>query len=201
MDIEMDGVKIGRIIFGLFGSVAPKATENFAALCKCDRGVGPITGKDLCYKGSNIHRVVPNFGFQGGDFTHGDGRGGESIYGGYFDDESFQVKHNRAYMLSMANSGRNTNGSQFFITTVKTDHLDGRHVGCGVVEEGWDIVGILNNDMIGNIEGIDGVIDNTTFRVFSEPTPANSNERDQIWNRFYGGEVDGLPTRPGASKG
>ena len=141
MDIEMNGAKLGRIVFGLFGGIAPKAAENFSALCKCDRGKGQITGKELCYEGSKIHRVIPNFGFQGGDFTHGDGRGGESIYGGFFDDESFQVKHNRAYMLSMANSGKkNTNRSQFFVNTVKTQWLDKTHEVFGMVLEGKSVI-------------------------------------------------------------
>ena len=141
IDIEMNGEKLGRIVFGLFGEVAPKAVENFVALCQCDRGKGKITGKDLCYKGSKIHRVIPNFIVQGGDFTKGDGTGGESIWGGYFEDESFQVKHNRRYMLSMANSGKeNTNRSQWYINTVKTQWLDGKDVVFGMVLSGKDVI-------------------------------------------------------------
>jgi cyclophilin family peptidyl-prolyl cis-trans isomerase len=137
----MDGVKIGRIVMGLFGDIAPKAIENFVALSKCDRGKAKFTGKDLCYKGSKIHRVIPNFMFQGGDFTHGDGTGGESIWGGVFEDESFQVKHNRRYMLSMANTGKkNTNRSQWFINTVKTQWLDGKNEIFGMVLEGLDVI-------------------------------------------------------------
>jgi cyclophilin family peptidyl-prolyl cis-trans isomerase len=141
LDIEMDGVKVGRIVVGLFGDIAHKAVENFMALCKCDHGKGQMTGKDLCYKGSKIHRVIPNFMFQGGDFTHGDGTGGESIYGGAFEDESHQVKHNRKYLLSMANSGRkNTNRSQWFINTVKTQWLDGKNEVFGMVLEGLKVI-------------------------------------------------------------
>ena len=141
IDIEMNGEKLGRIVFGLFGDVAPKAVENFVALCQCDRGKGKITGKDLCYKGSKIHRVIPNFIVQGGDFTKGDGTGGESIWGGYFEDESFQVKHNRRYMLSMANSGKeNSNRSQWYINTVKTQWLDGKDVVFGMVLSGKDVI-------------------------------------------------------------
>jgi peptidylprolyl isomerase len=139
-------------VFGLFGTIAPKAADNFASLCICDKGKGKISGKDLCYKGSKIHRVVPNFGFQGGDFTHNDGRGGESIYGGYFEDESFQVKHNRAYMLSMANSGKkNTNRSQWFVNTVKTQWLDGNHEVFGLVLEGLAV--ITEIEMVGTHGG------------------------------------------------
>lgn len=141
IDIDMDGEKLGRIVFGLFGDIAPKAVENFVALCNCDRGKGKKTGKDLCYKGSKIHRVIPNFIVQGGDFTHGDGTGGESIWGGYFEDESFQVKHNRRYMLSMANSGKeNSNRSQWYINTVKTQWLDGKDVVFGMVLSGKAVI-------------------------------------------------------------
>lgn len=140
-DIEIDGEEEGRIVVGLFGDVAPKAVENFMALCKCDHGKGKLTGKDLCYKGSKIHRVIPNFMIQGGDFTHGDGTGGESIWGGYFEDESFQVKHNRRYLLSMANSGKkDSNRSQWYINTVKTQWLDGKDVVFGMVLSGKDVI-------------------------------------------------------------
>lgn len=143
-DILIDDEPIGRIIFGLFGDVAPKAVENFSALCKCDRGKAPITGKDMCYKHSLIHRVIPNFIIQGGDYTHGDGTGGESIFeGNTFEDESFAVKHNRKYMLSMANDGRgkpNTNRSQWFINTAKTQWLDGRNEIFGMVLDGVDVI-------------------------------------------------------------
>ena len=137
----MDGKSIGSIVLGLFGHVAPKAVENFLSLCKCDRGKGKLTGKDLCYKGSKIHRVVTNFMIQGGDFTHGNGTGGESIFGGYFEDESFDVKHNRQYMLAMANSGKkNTNRSQWYINTVKAQWLDGKDVVFGMVLEGKQVI-------------------------------------------------------------
>ena len=141
LKIEMDGVLVGRIVLGLFGSMAPKAAENFAALCTCDRGKAKLTGKPLCYRRSKIHRVIPNFMIQGGDFTHNDGTGGESIYGKYFEDESFEVKHNRAYLLSMSNAGRkNSNGSQWFINTVKTQWLDGKYEVFGMVLEGLNVI-------------------------------------------------------------
>merc|ERR1712183_1214410 len=107
----------------------------------CQGGVGKATtGQDLSYKGSTFYRIIPNFMIQGGDFTNGDGTGGESIYGESFADENFKLKHTGAGVLSMANAGPNTNGSQFFLTTVKTSWLDGRHVVFGKVIEGMDVV-------------------------------------------------------------
>ena len=118
-DISIDGEPAGRITFGLFGKTIPKTAENFRALCTGEKGMGK-QGKPLHYKGSPFHRVIPQFMLQGGDFTMGNGMGGESIYGGKFDDENFKVKHSKAGYLSMANAGPNTQGSQFFITVVPT---------------------------------------------------------------------------------
>jgi len=127
------------VTFELFANVVPRTAENFRALCTGDKGVG-LSGKPLHYKGSKFHRVIPGFMIQGGDFTSGDGRGGESIYGRHFNDENFDVGHSEKYLLSMANAGRNTQGSQFFVTTSHTPHLNGKHVVFGKVKSGQEVI-------------------------------------------------------------
>lgn len=149
-DISIGGQAAGRIVFELFTDVVPKTAENFRALCTGEKGLGR-SGKPLHYKGSIFHRIIPQFMCQGGDFTRGNGTGGESIYGEKFADENFKLRHTEPGLLSMANAGPGTNGSQFFITTVPCPWLDGKHVVFGKVVEGLDVIAKM--EAVGSRQG------------------------------------------------
>ncbi|KAI9655252.1 MAG: peptidyl-prolyl cis-trans isomerase cpr6 [Alyxoria varia] len=138
-DLNIETEYIGRAIFELHDDIVPKTAENFRVLCTGEKGTSD-TGAKLHFKGSKFHRVIKQFMIQGGDFTAGNGTGGESIYGDKFDDENFEEKHTKPFLLSMANAGPGTNGSQFFVTTVATPHLDGKHVVFGELLFGKSII-------------------------------------------------------------
>jgi len=142
-DITVGGEPIGKIVMLLYNDTTPKTAQNFLKLCTGELGDG------LTYKGSGFHRVIKDFMIQGGDFTNGDGTGGKSIYGEKFADENFKVKHTEKGLLSMANAGPGTNGSQFFITAGPTPHLDGKHVVFGKVIAGEEVREQIANTPVG----------------------------------------------------
>ncbi|KAM5576458.1 peptidyl-prolyl cis-trans isomerase CYP40-like [Rosa sericea] len=139
LDITIGGEPEGRIVIELHNDVVPKTAENFRALCTGEKGIAPNTGVPLHFKGVGFHRIIKGFMIQGGDISAGNGSGGESIYGSKFEDENFEIKHERKGMVSMANTGPDSNGSQFFITTTRTPHLDGKHVVFGRVIKGMGV--------------------------------------------------------------
>mmetsp|Transcript_8769 Transcript_8769/g.10786 ORF Transcript_8769/g.10786 Transcript_8769/m.10786 type:complete len:182 (-) Transcript_8769:161-706(-) len=149
-DISIGGSPKGRIEMELRADIVPKTAENFRCLCTGEKGMGRL-GKMLHFKGSPFHRVIPGFMCQGGDITRHNGTGGESIYGEKFGDEKFELKHSGAGTLSMANAGKNTNGSQFFLCTADTPWLDGKHVVFGKVISGMDVVSAI--EQVGSDSG------------------------------------------------
>ncbi|XP_048609782.1 peptidyl-prolyl cis-trans isomerase CYP63 isoform X4 [Brassica napus] len=151
LDVSIGGDPLERIVIELFAHVVPKTAENFRALCTGEAGLGKTTGKPLHFKGSSFHRVIKGFMAQGGDFSNGNGTGGESIYGGKFPDENFELDHEEGGVLSMANCGPNTNGSQFFILFKRQPHLDGKHVVFGKVVKGMEVVKKM--ELVGTSDG------------------------------------------------
>mmetsp|Transcript_24111 Transcript_24111/g.36816 ORF Transcript_24111/g.36816 Transcript_24111/m.36816 type:complete len:296 (-) Transcript_24111:72-959(-) len=174
-DIDINSRPAGRVVIGLYGSIVPKTVENFKTLCEGTE-TNPRTGARLSYSNSSFHRIIPNFMIQGGDFTNHNGTGGMSIYGAKFPDENFKLKHTGPGILSMANSGPNTNGSQFFICTQKTAWLDGKHVVFGVVEEGFDVIKRVESYGSSSGKPSTKIMIKNAGIISQEPIPVGSKE-------------------------
>ncbi|XP_054163987.1 peptidyl-prolyl cis-trans isomerase D-like [Oppia nitens] len=177
LDINVGDEYVGRLVIELFNNVVPKTCENFRALCTGEMGIGSKS-RPLHYKGSIFHRIIREFMIQGGDFTDFNGTGGQSIYGEKFEDENFELKHDKPGLLSMANAGPNTNGSQFFITTVPTPHLDDKHVVFGQVIKGMGVIKYLEGlQTIANDVPVERVIISDCGQ-FKADEDYNLNEND-----------------------
>ncbi|KAL1407579.1 peptidyl-prolyl cis-trans isomerase cpr6 [Vanrija albida] len=187
-DITIDGEPAGRIEFELFDSIAPKTVDNFKHLCIGDKT--NAAGVKLAYAGSAFHRCIKGFMLQGGDFTRGNGTGGESIYGEKFADENFELKHEKPMLLSMANAGPNTNGSQFFITTVPTPHLDGKHVVFGRVRANKALVRRIEDLETDNDKPLDPVVISSAGVLSQEEVDAEDAKRKRAAEAAASGTED-----------
>jgi len=183
-EIAIGGKVAGKLVFELYDKDVPRTVNNFRCLCTGEKGRGR-SGKPLHYKGSAFHRIIPGFMCQGGDFTRGNGTGGESIYGEKFADENFKHKHTKAGILSMANAGKNTNGSQFFLCTTATPHLNGKHVVFGHVVEGMDVLKMMERQGTESGKTKSPVVINDCGEVGNE----GSGERPRKAARTDDGEV------------
>ena len=198
LDVAIGGRPAQRITFELYSDVLPRTCENFRALCAGDRGAR------LTYAGSTFHRVIRNFMIQGGDFTRGDGTGGESVYGEKFADEGFPHKHDAAHVLSMANAGPDTNGSQFFVTLRATPHLDGKHVVFGRVAAGGDVVDAIARVAVDASDAPVAAVrivacgagpGETQTADDARPTGPGAKTSDQLWSMVLRGDEMERPCR------
>ncbi|KAJ9561112.1 hypothetical protein OSB04_006272 [Centaurea solstitialis] len=183
LDISIGGELEGRIVVELFTDIVPKTAQNFRALCTGENGVSPITGLPLHYKGVCFHRLIKGFMIEGGDISAGDGTGGESIYGPTFEDENFEMKHERKGILAMSNSGPNTNGSQFRITTTRTPHLDGKHVVFGKIVKGMGVLKSIEHVATGDNDCP------TLDVMIADCGEIKEGEDDGVGNFFKDGDV------------
>lgn len=185
-DIEIDDNKMGRIVFGLYGDTMPRTVENFKCICTGEKGTSESTGEPLHYKGTRFHRVIPGFCVQGGQtFENEEGSGGESIYGPTFEDENLRMKFKSKGLIAMANGGPNTNGSQFFITTAKAEHLNFKSVGFGEVLDGYEVVKAIES-----IGAVDGEPVENAVIVDCGTLEFEDGEQERLRNRRTQGGVD-----------